>query len=592
MRAFRLVIFSSIVQISRAWWGFSSTTALSPAPRSDTHSGVLGKRRESMIVYQGALVELETMRDKLIGDESSCHINTLNDIQKLTETSPSGLQTTCGNDCTKLKLTLSLSNCILGLTSHVLIKCNVENFSGKCSLRKHCLTQSPRSSMMTTAAALSSLLLSTSQQDQEGASFDIPTQQSIVWSQSYQYIDKLCCHLNHVIAINNSVAMQRLLSSSIQNIAIMAQNAADASLGTIEAIHMLRDHEFPELSRVAKNSVDISSRALGVAESSLSMQQDNLAATRELESILIIQHHLLSNVSKQMDIANVKLNASINMQQHLVALTNKGFASTMAVLRCLEKAHEIANGLFRTMLMLLIISFVVIMIRGPVYWIIYLIWVVIRCLAWLYRKRGCTMGLDECNFIDDEYTATSEVQVQEYQPFSTNDMGEIEEQHRSEDDSRRAEPRNDDLSKDDSCTIDTTPEESATFSSSSWPAAGSLSEVVNLLREIRVTQNNQRQFREASFRAALKAAERECGHIQQQWVAESKVEVCSRKRLLSEIKKQSSELQSIRMMITKDNLLLGNQKEKKTAKGRLGNPIPERADKTSQSKNKKRHRKK
>lgn len=155
----------------------------------------------------GALVELEKMRVEIESHATDCHSK----VREVLLSSAEG-EIGCEDECVKMTLALTLANCVLSLQSHGQISCTPTQ---NCTLEQGCLTQQPASKK---ASSLSMF----GWKEEVLPHFDTPTQQSIVFSESYSHIDSICVYLSSVSMVDKQVQLARALrTSSLETLSLV-----------------------------------------------------------------------------------------------------------------------------------------------------------------------------------------------------------------------------------------------------------------------------------------------------------------------------------------------------------------------------------
>ncbi len=501
----KCIIFILLITPIRALsiWGPSP----SPAPSTGSTSVVT----QQSLSYSGALMELESMRDQVFGQEADCHLRVLDALKEAmssTSSEQGGNKFICSTECAKLSMTHSLTNCILKHQSHSLIRCSVTTDpKGDCSMARGCLTKA--SPEVEKGFGLSSFIFGSAGKnpDEKEPAFDDPSQQSIVWSQSYNHIDSLCSHLSTIVVMNNTVTVQELAVTATKELAVTARKNSEELGRTLEELELVRTRELSALLSVTSETAHIATRVLNSSESTLGRLEAN-------RLVLLQVQGAVDDASEKIDQSNQKLDESINHSQVLLQLTSHSLGTILFIFRNLERVEKLARSVTVALRVTVALGVV-----GMVLAALSPLWCAFRLIMWIlgiglrFFKRGLasiSVGafLDQSKPVNEDYPApaiTEEIQdldEQVFENFSDNDYPQ-----------------------------QTTSEEQ--------------SELLEMLREIRDNQEhhsrNQRQFREVTFRTALRAAEGERDFIREAWnkeVSRLKAnESAARKRIYSEIAK-------------------------------------------------------
>jgi hypothetical protein len=134
--------------------------------------------------------------------------------------------TSCLDECVKLRLSLMLANCILVHQSLLPIECGIEAISSDCSLKEGCLTETD----MTTSV----LQVSSSRDSNKKNKFDKPTQQSIVFGQSYTYIDEVCIFMTAMDVFESGVDILKASHDATEESLAVVRNIQHTSYRTFE----------------------------------------------------------------------------------------------------------------------------------------------------------------------------------------------------------------------------------------------------------------------------------------------------------------------------------------------------------------------
>ena len=211
-----------------------------PACSAAEPAGVL-KHQQSALGSSSTLQALEKMRDELTGTDD-CHERTR---QVLLSSISSG-GGSCQSECTKLELTLALSNCVLGTQRQAPIGCRVHESEGHCILAEGCLT-APLSQTSNLGAFTKRVLgggwgSGVSEAAGEGeyehyeppALFNTPTQQSIVFDSSYRHIDSVCVYLSSMALVDASADFARATHDASKETLAMMKKAGDTGRQSLE----------------------------------------------------------------------------------------------------------------------------------------------------------------------------------------------------------------------------------------------------------------------------------------------------------------------------------------------------------------------
>jgi hypothetical protein len=133
--------------------------------------------------------------------------------------------TSCLDECVKLRLSLMLANCILVHQSLQPIECGIEAISSDCSLKEGCLMETD---MMT------SVLQVSSHASNKKNKFDKPTQQSIVFGQSYTYIDEVCIFMTAMDVFESGVDILKASHDATEESLAVVRNIQHTSYRTFE----------------------------------------------------------------------------------------------------------------------------------------------------------------------------------------------------------------------------------------------------------------------------------------------------------------------------------------------------------------------
>ena len=254
-------------------------------------------------------------------DEARHRLQSMSDCHKRVNSIWNAQEDSCNHECTKLKLALTLANCILEKQSQRQIWCMVE--MKECKLiPAGCLSRYRKTTKWSHSDTGSSVGIwggGGEEEEYDDAVNELVTHQGIVMTTSYAHIDSMCVQHAQLRLQESSLNVQKLTrDSAVASLEKLESSARQIEMNTVLLERNLGTTE--QAVRLGRAHIETLESTDLYLQHALSELTQNLELTRSVSKMATMNMELLSEAHKKHDTSNAMLTKNLDLVHESAAV--------------------------------------------------------------------------------------------------------------------------------------------------------------------------------------------------------------------------------------------------------------------------------